>query len=84
MDLPVTRTQQESYRHLSLSRSVWFGVAGACIAGAALIFGRRAQRAVRWGETWRYEAAIISAYLLLAAAAGTLTEAFTAHPRTDD
>ena len=58
-------------------RTLWFAVAALCVCLAAGIFaGRTMLSDLLGGGVW-YQVLIISAYLLLGGAAGSLTRAFT-------
>lgn len=61
---------------MTKTRTFWFTAAALCIALAVFIFGGRAMLNAALSDGL-YKALVLSAYLLLAGAAGSLTKAFT-------
>lgn len=61
---------------MTTGRTLWFVIAGLCVAAAIMILGGRSILIEYIGEPW-YEGLIICAYALLGAAAGALTKAFS-------
>ncbi|GAA1126778.1 hypothetical protein GCM10009582_25080 [Arthrobacter flavus] len=57
-------------------RTLWFIVAALCVAVAAVIFAGRTTFIENFGDP-AYRALIITAYVLLGGAAGSLTRAFS-------
>ena len=63
-------------------RTLWFAVAGLCVCLAAGIFAGRTMLSDMFGGGVWYQALLISAYVLLGGAAGSLTRGFTVSDET--
>lgn len=61
------------------NRTLWFATAALCIAAAVFIFAGRTMLSESLGDGM-YSAAIVSAYVLLGGAAGSITKAFSIGP----
>lgn len=61
---------------MTTGRTFWFILAGLCVTAAVLIFGGRTMLSENLGGPL-YRTLIVSAYVLLGGAAGSLTRAFS-------
>jgi drug/metabolite transporter (DMT)-like permease len=61
---------------LKTSRTFWFIIAALCVAVAAFVFAGRTMFIENLGDPM-YRTLIITAYVLLGGAAGSLTKAFS-------
>lgn len=61
---------------MTIGRSFWFTITALCVTGAVLILGGRTMIIDHVGDLL-YRSIIITAYALLAGAAGSLTTAFS-------